>query len=231
MNSRDADWLKTFWPHHSDWNDALQAHLQSPSFASLSSFLAQQFRHQTVYPQPENIFYAFERTSLAETKVVILGQDPYHGPGQANGLSFSINGSAKLPPTLRNIYKELATDLDGQPAADGDLTHWADQGVLLLNAVLTVQAATPHSHKQRGWETFTDGVIQTINDCRQPVVFILWGKPAQAKAAMIDDRHLKIMSPHPSPLSAYRGFFGSRPFSTANRALVEFGRSEVQWIA
>lgn len=230
-SSNDAHWLRSLWPDRSDWTGPLNEHLNGPSFAALSIFLADQSKQRTIYPSPDKIFAAFELTPLAKTKVVILGQDPYHGPGQAQGLSFSVPASEKLPPSLRNIYKELATDIGGPTSTNGDLTHWARQGVLLLNTVLTVEASQANSHKQRGWEDFTDAVIAAVNDSQRPIVFLLWGKPAAKKSAMIDDRHFKILSPHPSPLSAYRGFFGSRPFSTANEALVASSQSEIRWIA
>lgn len=222
--------LKSFWPSSSDWTEPLESHFDSPSFQELASFLAVEHATETIFPAPENIFRAFELTSFSNTKVVILGQDPYHGPGQAHGLSFSVEADQKLPPSLRNIFKELASDLDCPPPAGGDLTAWADQGVLLLNTVLTVRSGAANSHKKRGWEEFTDAVIQTLNDHAQPIVFILWGKPAQKKAAAISDRHHKIVAPHPSPLSAYRGFFGSRPFSTANAALENLGRAPIKWV-
>ena len=221
--------LKKYWPKSSDWTKQLIDHFESPSFQSLSDFVAAEYVTRTVFPAKENIFRAFELTSFAETKVVILGQDPYHGPGQAHGLSFSVQGDIKLPPSLRNIFKELASDLDCDPPTSGNLTAWAKQGVLLLNTVLTVRAAEANSHRKRGWEAFTDNVITSLNDHPQPVVFILWGKPAEKKSALIDDRHCKIISPHPSPLSAHRGFFGSRPFSAANSALKKFSRDKIQW--
>jgi len=222
-----------FWPKSSDWDKELKSHFentQSDSFARLSTYLFSEFETETIYPAAENIFRAFELTSFADTKVVILGQDPYHGPGQAHGLSFSVASDIKIPPSLRNIFKELASDLDCQPPTSGDLTAWAQQGVLLLNTVLTVRAGAANSHKKQGWEDFTDAVIESLNAHPQPIVFILWGKPAEKKAAAIGDRHHKIIAPHPSPLSAYRGFFGSRPFSTANTVLKESGRDEIKWV-
>lgn len=218
-----------FWPQSSDWTKQLKLHLNSQSFAALSIFLAAEFEVATVYPPPEDIFRCFKLTSYADTKVVILGQDPYHGPGQAHGLSFSVAGDTKLPPSLRNIFKELATDLNCQPPTCGNLSRWARQGVLLLNTVLTVRSGEANSHRQQGWEDFTDAVIESLNNHRQEIVFVLWGKPAQKKAALIDQRHHKISAPHPSPLSAYRGFFGSRPFTTTNAALKRLGRSEIHW--
>lgn len=222
--------LKSFWPSSSDWTRQLESHFNSQSFENLSSYLATELQTETIFPTPENIFAAFELTSYADTKVVILGQDPYHGPGQAHGLSFSVENDQKLPPSLRNIFKELASDLDCPTPTCGDLSAWAKQGVLLLNTVLTVRSGAAHSHKKQGWEDFTDAVIKTLNEHPNPIVFILWGKPAQKKAAAIGDRHHKIVAPHPSPLSSYRGFFGSRPFSAANAALKEFGRDGIEWV-
>lgn len=223
--------LYDFWPKSSDWNQALKSHIEGTSFAELAIYLFAEFETETIFPAAKNIFRAFEMTSYAGTKVVILGQDPYHGPGQAHGLSFSVEEDQKLPPSLRNIFKELASDLGCAPPSSGDLTGWAEQGVLLLNTVLTVRSGAAHSHKNQGWEEFTDAVIESLNDHPEPIVFILWGKPAEKKAARIDnDRHHKISVPHPSPLSAYRGFFGSRPFSAANAALKKFGRDEIRWV-
>ena len=222
--------LLDFWPQSSDWHQELKSHIESDSFKQLERFLSAEFASQTIFPTPENIFSAFKMTPFADTKVVILGQDPYHGPGQAHGLSFSVQGNQKLPPSLRNIFKELAADLDCEPPVNGDLTHWAKQGVLLLNTVLTVQSGAAHSHKKQGWEDFTDAVIEALNAHCEPIVFILWGKPAQKKSSAISDQHHKIIAPHPSPLSAHRGFFGSRPFSSTNAALHESGRAEISWI-
>ena len=222
--------LYDFWPSSSDWTAQLASHFNSQSFENLSSYLATEFETQTIFPAPENIFSAFELTPYTDTKVVILGQDPYHGPGQAHGLSFSVENDQKLPPSLRNIFKELSEDLDCPPPTVGDLSSWAKQGVLLLNTVLTVRSGAAHSHKKQGWEDFTDAVIKALNEHPEPIVFILWGKPAQKKADAIGDQHHKISGPHPSPLSAYRGFFGSRPFSSANAALKKFGRDEIKWV-
>ena len=226
---KNDTWLKKHWPVLSDWTARLQSHLDSDSFASLSQFIETEAQTETIYPAAENIFRAFELTSFADTKVVILGQDPYHGPGQAHGLSFSVVGETKLPPSLRNIFKELESDLGVSPPTGGDLSDWAQQGVLLLNTVLTVRSKEANSHKKQGWEVFTDAVISCFNEHPEDVVFILWGKPAEKKSKLIDDRHPKIISPHPSPLSAHRGFFGSRPFSNANEALRNSGRTEIRW--
>ena len=222
--------LRSFWPSSSDWTEPLEEHFDSQSFENLSSYLATENETETIFPAGEKIFRAFELTSYAATKVVILGQDPYHGPRQAHGLSFSVEGDQKLPPSLRNIFKELASDLDCPPPTSGDLTAWAKQGVLLLNTVLTVRSGDANSHKGKGWEAFTNAVILALNDHPQRLVFVLWGKPAQKKATAISDRHHKICAPHPSPLSAYRGFFGSRPFSTANAALRDFDRDVIRWV-
>jgi uracil-DNA glycosylase len=185
----------------------------------------------TVYPKNSDIFNAFWKTPFSELKVVILGQDPYHGAHQAHGLSFSAQKGITPPPSLKNIYKELQTDIPGFTIpATGDLTHWAEQGVLLLNATLTVRAGTPGSHQKRGWEQFTDTVIKTISDKKEGIVFILWGSYAQAKAELIDQtKHFIIKSPHPSPFSADRGFFGSKPFSKTNEILRKEGKKPIDW--
>jgi uracil-DNA glycosylase len=183
-----------------------------------------------VYPPPDEVFAALHLTPYAETRVVILGQDPYHGPGQAHGLCFSVRDGVALPPSLVNIYKELSDDLGIPPPRHGNLEAWARQGVLLLNATLTVRAGQAGSHQGKGWETFTDAVLATVNAKPEHVVFILWGGYARKKKALIDTgRHTVIESPHPSPLSAHNGFFGSRPFSRANAALVAAGRDPVDW--
>ncbi len=218
-----------FWPSESDWTPALKSQLESDGFKKLMSFVADQRGEHTVFPTPEDTFNAFRFSSLAETRVVILGQDPYHGVGQAHGLSFSVQQRIKIPPSLRNIYKEYVTDIAADSPEHGDLSAWARQGVLLLNTVLTVREGEANSHRKQGWERFTDAVIQTLSDRQQPVVFILWGKPAEKKTSLIDSRHGVIVSPHPSPLSAHRGFFGSRPFSKTNELLADFGQSPIDW--
>ena len=236
-----AQFLPVGWPESSDWTSRLESHFSDDGFQALCKFVEQERATQTIFPAPEDVFTAFE-TPFAETKVVILGQDPYHGPGQAHGLSFSVRDSisedgqllpTKLPPSLKNIFKELASDLggdwDGLPAS-GDLTSWAQQGVFLLNTVLTVRSGEANSHRKRGWEKFTDHVIVQLNQRTQGLVFILWGKPAEKKTKLIDsDRHAVITSAHPSPLSAHRGFFGSKPFSRCNEALTQFGHPEILW--
>jgi uracil-DNA glycosylase len=184
-----------------------------------------------IYPKNSDIFNAFNKTPFTDLKVVILGQDPYHGANQAHGLSFSVQKGIASPPSLKNIYKELQTDIPGFVIpATGDLTHWAEQGVLLLNATLTVRAGTPGSHQKKGWEQFTDAVIKTISDKKEGIVFILWGSYAQAKAELIDQtKHFIIKSPHPSPFSADRGFFGSKPFSKTNVILIKEGKKPIDW--
>ncbi len=185
---------------------------------------------ETVFPPRKEIFRAFSLTPLKKVKVVIIGQDPYHGEGEANGLAFSVNKGIKLPPSLRNIYKELEDDLGIKAPTHGDLSAWAKQGVLLLNSILTVRENTPGSHRKIGWEEYTDSVIQEISNSKKHIVFILWGKYAQKKKELIDsDKHLIIESPHPSPFSARKGFFGSKPFSRTNKYLRENNISEIDW--
>lgn len=213
-----------------DWQQILAPEFQKPYYQQLQTFVKEEYQTQTIYPKKENILNALEQTPFDQVKVVILGQDPYHGPNQSHGLAFSVQPGVKIPPSLRNIFKELASDLGIQPATSGDLTAWANQGVLLLNTVLTVRAGAAHSHQKKGWEQFTDAIITQLNAREKPVVFILWGRPAQQKAAMIDTgKHVIIQSVHPSPLSASRGFFGSKPFSKANAALISFGEKPINW--
>ena len=218
------------WPTNSDWNDRLVDHLRTDSFGSLVTFVDDQRKTETVFPEADLVFNAFECTSWRQTKVVILGQDPYHGPGQAHGLSFSVRDSTqRLPPSLKNIFKELASDLDCPAPTSGNLEPWARQGVLLLNTVLTVRSGDANSHQKKGWEKFTDAVIESLNDHPDPIVYLLWGKSAEKKSALIDQRHTRLIAPHPSPLSAHRGFFGSRPFSSVNAALADAGRAPIDW--
>jgi len=213
-----------------DWAELLQEELEAPYMRLLMEQLELKYNTATVYPPREHIFNAFHYTSYNDTKVVILGQDPYHGPGQAHGLSFSVLPGVALPPSLRNIYKELESDLGCPIAGHGCLESWARQGVLLLNTVLTVEEGNPNSHQKLGWETFTDAVIRRLNERERPIVFLLWGKHAEAKAAQIDgEKHRIIASAHPSPLAARRGFFGSKPFSRANEQLAEMGEQPVDW--
>jgi uracil-DNA glycosylase len=214
------------------WKEALQNEFGAPYFKDLTEFVRTEYLEQKVYPAPKNIFRAFELTPFNKVKVVILGQDPYHGARQAIGLSFAVEKGVLLPPSLRNIYKEVEDDL-GTPvtATDGDLSRWAEQGVLLLNATLTVRASSPGSHQGRGWEQFTDAAIKALSDKREHLVFILWGNYARQKGAVIDrTKHLVIESAHPSPFSANNGFFGSKPFSKANEYLKEHGITSINWI-
>ncbi len=214
------------------WHDALGAEKQQPYFQNiLNTVKAERASGQTVYPPAADVFNAFKATEFGQVKVVILGQDPYHGAGQAHGLAFSVRPEVDIPPSLANIYKELATDIEGFHIPNhGYLQHWADQGVLLLNTVLTVRAHQAHSHAALGWEQFTDRVIAQLNEHRRNVVFMLWGSHAQKKGAFIDrSHHLVLSAPHPSPLSAYRGFFGCRHFSQANAYLQQHGLGAVDW--
>ncbi len=213
-----------------DWNPVLRGELDQPYWPELQRFVATERTRHTVYPAEDQVFAALHLTPLAAVKVLILGQDPYHGPGQAHGLCFSVRAGTPPPPSLQNIFTELHDDLGIERPSTGDLTPWARQGVLLLNATLTVRAHQAASHQGKGWETFTDQVIRAVNDKTDTVVFILWGNSARRKKVLVDvDRHVIIESPHPSPLSAHRGFFGSHPFSRANEALVAAGRDPVDW--
>lgn len=217
------------------WLEPLKGEFAEPYMSMLRSFLvAERTAGKAVYPKGSDWFRALDLTPLASVRVVILGQDPYHGAGQAHGLSFSVRPGVRTPPSLANIYKEMEADLGLPPARHGYLEHWARQGVLLLNAVLTVEQGLAASHRGRGWERFTDAVIRLVNALPEPVVFILWGAHAQKKAAFVDDvarggRHLVLKSAHPSPLSARNGFFGSRPFSQANAFLEAHGRGSIDW--
>jgi uracil-DNA glycosylase len=213
-----------------DWNPLLRGEFDKPYWNELQAFVRAERARTTVYPPHEEVFAALHQTSYADTKVLILGQDPYHGPGQAHGLCFSVRRGVRVPPSLANIHKELHDDL-GIPVPDhGNLEAWAAQGVLLLNATLTVRAGQAGSHQGKGWETFTDEVIKVVSAKTEHVVFVLWGGYARRKRALIDTaRHTIVESPHPSPLSAHNGFFGSRPFSTANAALEAHGQEPVDW--
>jgi uracil-DNA glycosylase len=214
----------------SSWKEQLASEFEKPYFSALVNFVKSEYAARTVYPKGNRIFNAFEKTPFDQVKVVILGQDPYHEPGQAHGLCFSVNDGIPLPPSLQNIYKELSDDLGIKPPASGNLERWAEQGVLLLNATLTVQAHQAASHQNKGWETFTDAVIHQIAKEKEHLVFILWGAYAQKKAAFVDpSRHLILKSAHPSPLSSHRGFFGSKPFSKTNEYLRQTGQTPIHW--
>lgn len=213
-----------------DWAEVLDDEFQKDYYLRLRSFLKEEYQKFTIYPNMYDIFNALHYTDFAKVKVVILGQDPYHGPNQAHGLSFSVNPGIAIPPSLKNIYKELADDIGCPIPNHGYLKKWAVEGVLLLNNVLTVRAGQAHSHKGQGWETFTDNVIKSLNQKDTPVVYILWGAAAQKKQALIDmSKHFVLKSPHPSPLSAHRGFFGSQPFSKTNELLEKAGQQRIDW--
>ncbi len=212
------------------WIELLSNEFKLPYFTKLISFLDKEQYDKTIYPSANNIFNAFNTTAFDKLKVVILGQDPYHGEGQAHGLAFSVQDGVAFPPSLRNIFQEYQSDLGYGIPSSGNLTKWAEEGVFLLNTVLSVRANQAHSHKEKGWEVFTDAVISLISEKKEHVVFILWGKPAQQKIKLIDtSKHLVLQAPHPSPLSSSRGFFGSRPFSKTNSYLKEHGIKEVDW--
>ena len=212
-----------------DWQEIFHNIKEQHDFSEMEAFLEEAYQNTTVYPARENVYQAFDLTPLDNVKVVILGQDPYHGPNQAHGLAFSVQPDAKFPPSLRNIYKELESDI-GCKRTSPHLQDWAKEGVLLLNTVLTVEAHKAHSHKNIGWEIFTNEIIKSISRELEDVVFILWGKPAQEKIKLIDtERHHIIKSVHPSPLSAHRGFFGSKPFSETNQFLKSEGKEPINW--
>lgn len=213
-----------------DWTQVIGSEFEKDYFKTLNDFLKIEYQTQIIYPDKNDIFNTFKYTSYSSLKVVLIGQDPYHGPGQAHGLSFSVKPGVPAPPSLVNIFKELHEDMGVQIPKNGYLKHWAEQGVLLLNTVLTVRAGEAHSHRGKGWETFTDQVIRSINERQDPVVFWLWGKPAQDKAKLITNaKHLIIKAPHPSPLSVYRGFYGSKPFSKTNDFLLANGKAPIDW--
>ncbi len=212
-----------------DWQEIFHNIKEQHDFSEMEAFLEEAYQNTTVYPARENVYQAFDLTPLDNVKVVILGQDPYHGPNQAHGLAFSVQPDAKFPPSLKNIYKELESDI-GCKRTSPHLQDWAKEGVLLLNTVLTVEAHKAHSHKNIGWEIFTNEIIKSISRELEDVVFILWGKPAQEKIKLIDtERHHIIKSVHPSPLSAHRGFFGSKPFSETNQFLKSKGKELINW--
>lgn len=214
------------------WRAVLGQEFEQPYMHNLRNFLnAEQAAGKVIYPPQEQIFNAFTYTDFDQVRVVILGQDPYHGPHQAHGLSFSVQDGIKFPPSLQNVFKELHSDLNIAPPMSGNLTAWAQQGVLLLNAMLTVEQKKAGSHQKQGWEQFTDAAIRALNEQRQGIVFVLWGSYAQKKGAFIDStRHLVIKEVHPSPLSAYRGFFGSSPFSQINHYLSQQGQTPIDWL-
>jgi uracil-DNA glycosylase len=213
-----------------DWDEQLQAEMIKPYFIELQRKINDQYEHHMILPPQGNLYEALKITSYNATKAVILGQDPYHGVGQAHGLSFSVMPGVKIPPSLRNIHKELETDLSVEIPKHGSLEHWAKEGVLMMNTVLTVQEGQPASHQGIGWENFTDAVIQKLNERNNPLVFILWGSHAQKKTSLIDmSKHKVIQSSHPSPLAAYRGFFGSKPFSQSNAFLESVGTEPIDW--
>ncbi len=213
-----------------DWLEPLKPEFSKPYYKKLYQTINEEYRSHQIFPPADDIFNAFALTPLHDVKVVILGQDPYHGDGQAHGLCFSVKPDVEIPPSLVNIYKELQDDCGCEIPNNGYLTKWAKQGVLLLNTVLTVRAHQANSHRGIGWEEFTDAAIRVLNEQDRPMVFLLWGRPAQMKKSMLTNpKHLIIESPHPSPLSAYRGFFGSRPFSRTNKFLKEHGLKEIDW--
>lgn len=212
------------------WKKALESEFDKPYFKSLVEFVRSEYQSHTVYPPGKQIFNAFDHCPFDQTRVVIIGQDPYHGKGQAHGLCFSVNEGVVMPPSLVNIFKEIKDDLNKPMPPNGSLVRWADQGVLLLNATLTVRAASPGSHQNKGWEEFTDAVIRVLSDQKQNVVFLLWGAYAQKKGAIIDKtRHHVLKSAHPSPFAAHKGFFGNKHFSKTNEYLASKGLSPINW--
>ena len=213
-----------------DWNPLLRGELEKPYWQELQAFVSAERERYTVFPPPEQVFTALHLTSFADTRVVMIGQDPYHGAGQAHGLCFSVRRGVKPPPSLHNVFLELRDDLGIEPPGHGNLEAWAQQGVLMLNTCLTVRSGAAGSHHGKGWETFTDEVLRAVNDKSERVVFLLWGAPARRKQSLIDtSRHVIVQSAHPSPLSAHNGFFGSRPFSRTNAALAEAGLAPIDW--
>lgn len=214
-----------------DWLPSVEAEFKKPYYRQLYQFVKEEYGRTVVYPPADDIFNAMHFTPLSKVKVLILGQDPYHEPNQAHGLSFSVPVDQKnIPPSLQNIYKELQSDLGCTIPNNGFLKKWADQGVLLLNTVLTVRAHQAFSHQGKGWEQFTDAIISAVNEQDRPIVYLLWGKPAQSKMAMLNNpKHLVLTAPHPSPLSAHRGFFGCRHFSKANEFLIANGQKPIDW--
>jgi len=214
-----------------EWRFVLEEYFETPEFKTLTDFVKQEYQTKNIYPKSEDIFRAFWETSFSKVKVVILGQDPYHGVNQAHGLSFSVQNGVKLPPSLQNIYKEIQTEFEiKKDFGNGNLLPWTKQGVFLLNSVLTVEAASPASHQGKGWEQFTDLVIQKLSDKRENLVFMLWGNFAKSKENLINsNKHLVLKAAHPSPFSAYNGFFGCNHFKLANEYLVKTGQKEIEW--
>lgn len=213
------------------WKDKLDSFFQSPTFYSLKQFLVQEKKRYRVYPPGNKIFAAFDLCPFDSVNVVIIGQDPYHGQGQANGLCFSVSDDIPPPPSLKNIFKEIQSDTELEIPTSGNLEHWAKQGILMLNATLTVRANSAGSHQNKGWEEFTDSVIQLLSKEKEDLIFLLWGKFAQKKAAIIDkDKHYILTAAHPSPFSAHHGFFGCKHFSKANSILKQQGKTEIQWV-
>ncbi len=240
MNRTPLNWLKyghvpcnTKGMHvkiEDSWKDALAGEFEKPYFVALAGAVREAYRTEAVFPPPGDLFSAFTLTPFSQVKVVILGQDPYHGPKQAHGLAFSVQDGVAIPPSLLNIYKEIKADIGSSIPLTGDLSHWAKQGVLLLNSTLTVRAGEAGSHRPYGWERFTDAVIETLSKEKEHIVFMLWGSHAQAKASLIDEtKHLILTAPHPSPLSAYRGFMGCRHFSKANEYLKNHKLPPINW--
>ncbi|WP_062051439.1 uracil-DNA glycosylase [Bacillus sp. JCM 19034] len=221
--------MNNWFDVENDWRTVLADELKKPYMEELQLFLEKEYKNNHVYPNGKDLFQALKLTAYQRTKVVILGQDPYHQPNQAHGLSFSVRKGVRIPPSLRNIFKELEADLGCPPPNHGMLTHWAKQGVLLLNTVLTVREGEPQSHQGMGWEHFTDAIIQALNARKTPVIYLLWGKSAMAKQTLISSQHDVLASAHPSPLSARRGFFGSRPFSKVNQLLAARGEEVIEW--
>lgn len=212
------------------WRKVLSEEFNKPYFEELVEFVKSEYASTTIYPEGKNIFRSFERCPFDKVKVVILGQDPYHGPGQANGLCFSVSEGVKNPPSLQNIFKEISSDLEVPIPESGNLDRWADQGVLLLNATLTVRARQAGSHQKKGWETFTDAVVKTLNDQKENIVFLLWGRYAQNKGELIDrQKHHVLSAAHPSPFSAHSGFFGCKHFSKTNQYLESIGQQSIDW--
>lgn len=217
-------------PVTNHWQSILKEATDTESYQQLKKFLKEEYKEQDIFPEKKNIWTAFQLTDYADVKVVILGQDPYHGPGQAHGLSFSVQPGVAIPPSLRNMYKELESDLGISPVNHGYLESWAKEGVFLLNNVLTVRSGQAHSHRGKGWEQVTDFAISSLNRRNEPIVFILWGAAAQKKSTLIDEeKHFILTAPHPSPLSSYRGFFGSKPFSQTNALLEASGQAPINW--